>query len=383
MKLVRIYNALFAFIILTSSGFGQWSLQTGLNGKYDDNINNNYLQMKDKITSLSLTGLYTWETDNSATEMFYSGSLNYYNTTIDRTFHYHSIGIDYNHLYGEEQETHLNLGASYNTRINRNDYTLYDHAQISAFGTLKFPVGERFAGMTGYSFTYLDMKEVPDFNYIEHAAFFQLKSYLPTRTTIILQTDLGYKMYTTPNIDTSYTAGTGRWGEKNSSSTSSYPGVTQLIGMMRIGQAIVDGTGLSLSGHYILNLQSESRYILSYDGIVSGDDIFDDQYSYEGPSANITLTQLLPAQVVLKMTAGLQNRNYLLRPAYDLLGNEITDKRIDTRKNIFLSAEKNFEELGFSLGLSYEYLLNSSNDEYFNYNNNILGISLRYEYYSS
>lgn len=380
MKLFQAITVLFALAVVTSSGSSQWSLQTGLTGKYDDNINNNYLQIKDKITSLAFTGSYTWETDKNATEMFYSGSMNYYSSTIDRTFHYHSIGIDYNHLYGEEQETHLNLGTSYNTRVNRNDYTLYDHTQLSAFGTLKFPVAERFAGMTGYSFTYLNMKEVPDFNYIEHAAFFQIKSFLPTRTTIILQTDLGYKMYTTPNIDTSYTTGTGRWGQKSSSTTSSYPGVTQLIGMMRIGQAIVDGTGLSLSGQYILNLQSESRYILSYDGIVSGDDIFDDQYSYEGPSANITLTQLLPVQVVIKMTAGIQNRNYLLRPAYDIIGNEIADKRVDTRNNIFLSMEKNFEELGISLGLSYEYLQNSSNDEYFKYNNNIFGIGLMYEY---
>ncbi|MBA4311931.1 MAG: hypothetical protein C0417_04810 [Chlorobiaceae bacterium] len=380
MKLFQTITVLFTLAVVTSSGLSQWSLQTGLSGKYDDNINNNYLQMKDKITSLSLTGSYTWETDNSATEMFYSGSLNYYSTTIDRTFHYHSIGIDYNHLYGEEQDTYLNLGASYSTRINRNDYTLYDHNQLNLFGTIKFPISERFAGMSGYSFTYLNMKEVPDFNYIEHAAFFQLKSFLPTRTTIILQTDLGYKMYTTPNIDTTSTGSSGRWGDKNSSSTSSYPGVTQLIGMMRIGQAIVDGTGLSLSGQYILNLQSESRYILSYDGIVSGDDIFDDQYSYEGPSANITLTQLLPAQVVLKLTAGIQNRNYLLRPAYDLIGTEIADKRVDTRKNIFLSTEKNFEDLGISLGLSYEYLQNSSNDEYFKYSNNIFGISLMYQY---
>lgn len=380
MKSFRPVYIMIVMIALTSGGSGQWSLETGLSGRYDDNINNNYLRIKDRISSLSLTGSYTWEPDNSATELFYSGSLNYYGSTVARTFHYHTFGLDYSHIYGDDRETRLNAGASYSTRINRGDYILYDHSQMSAFSTVDFPIAESFTGMTGYSFTYLNMKEAPDFNYVEHAAFFQLKSFLPTQTTVILQADLGYKRYTTANIDTTQTAGSGRWGQSSSSDGSSNPGVTQMIGMMRIGQALIEGTGLSLSGQYILNLQSNPRYITSSDGIVSGDDIFDDQYSYQGPSFNLTLTQLLPAQVVLKLSGGMQNRDYLVRPAYDLAGIEIAPQRTDERKNIFLSIEKNFDELGLSLGLSYEFLENSSNDEYFNYNNNIFGLSLGYQY---
>jgi hypothetical protein len=264
-----IITLLIAVAVFPLNSLSQLTFHTGLSGRYDDNINNNYLQLKDKITTGGLTGSYIWETDNDAAELFYSGSLNYYSTTIERSFHYHTLGINYTHLYGEEQETNLDLNASYSTRINRSDYTLYDHSQLAVSGTLAFPMSETFDATTGYSFVYVNMKEVPDFNYFENSLFFQTKCFLPTQTTIILQTDLGYKQYTTPNADSNATSGSGRWGRQSSSDASSYPSVVQFIGMMRIGQSIIEGTGLSISGQYILNLQNESRYILSSDGIIS------------------------------------------------------------------------------------------------------------------
>ncbi len=342
---------------------------------YDDNVNNNYLRITDKVAQLSLQTAYEWERETHNTQIFYTGTLNYYDAVNERSFHYHSTGLTYSKLFGRDRQSLLNAGATYNLRADREAYTFYDHQQFSAYANLKHPLTENLLGRFGYSLRSLNFKELGDFNYTEHYFFAQLTRSLATKSTIIVEADLGTKIYATGNVDTT-TSQTGMRGRGRLMTTTSTPSVTQLIGLARVGQSLFEGTGLSVTAQYQINLQKEARFLSSDYGTISDDELFDDHYGYEGLQTSVMLTQLLPVGLVMKISGGAQNRNYADRPAYDLLGTQIADKRIDTRRILSAQLEKQFKSLGISLGLSYDYIRNSSNDLYYDYRNHAFAVEL-------
>jgi hypothetical protein len=359
----------------------QFSAEATVTTLLDDNVNNSYLQVRDKITEAGLKAGYDWETEVSNTQLFYSGSLNYFSAITDRTFQAHAFGGTYSYLFDEEKQTLLNTGATYGMRLGRGDYTIYDNTQLSLYANIKHSFAERLAGKASYSFRSVSFSELSDFNYTEHYGFIQGTFFRPTRTTLILEADIGTKIYSTPNYDSAMqqpSQGKGKGSAQHIAAST--PSVTQLIGLARIGQPIMEGTGLSLTTTYQVNLQKESRYLSSEYGTISDDELFDDHYGYEGLQTSLMLTQLLPAEMQLKLIGSLQDRNYSERPAYDLNNIQTADTREDTRKVLTLQLEKRFESIGVLLGLSYDYIINSSNDVFYDYTNNALTVRLSYSY---
>ncbi len=290
---------------------------------------------------------------------------------------HHSIGLAHSHLLGEELQTQLNAGLTCNLRRNRASYTFYDHQQVSAYVNLKHYLAERSLSRVSYSFRYLSFDELSDFNYVEHYGFAQLTQSFTTKTTLILEADLGTKIYTSANLEETASMSRGR-GHGGRVVAASRPKVTQFAGIARLGQSLVAGTGLSLTAQYQINLQKDSRYLSSEYGVISDDELFDDHYGYEGPQVNVMLMQLLPAGMVMKISGGTQQRKYSERPAYDLDGNQLAGERADTRRVLSMQLEKNFKTLGFSLGLAYDSIRNESNDRFYDYTNNALTAQLSF-----
>ncbi|MDZ7289695.1 MAG: surface lipoprotein assembly modifier [candidate division KSB1 bacterium] len=373
MRRLLMLTLLFSLVALGPGdpALAQFRLGAQLMTMYDDNVNNNYLSITDRVALLSLRMARDWEGERHNTQIFYIGSWNYFNTVNERAFHYHALGLTYSHLLGPEPHTTFNTGLTYNFRVNRASYTFYDHQQISAYANLRHHLAERTLGRLSYTLRYLDFSELADFNYVEHYAFAQLTQSFTTKTTLILETDLGMKIYTTANVEES---GAGRgYGRRITTST---PRVTQWAGIARLGQGLREGTGLSLTAQYQRNLQKESRYLSSDYGLISDDELFDDHYGYEGWQTSLMLTQLLPAGMVMKLAASVQDRHYSERAAYDLSGNPIADTRVDTRKAFSVHVDKSFRSLGIVLGLTYDYIRNASNDFYYDYNNRAITMQL-------
>jgi hypothetical protein len=145
--------------------------------------------------------------------------------------------------------------------------------------------------------------------------------------------------------------------------------------MVRVAQSIFEGTGVSLTGQYQWNIQKESRYLY---GSIPDDVIFDDHYGYEGLLLSVMFTQVLPLNSRLRFTVAKQNRIYSTLPAYNLIGNLVSDKRNDNRSVYTVQFKKDFEELDISVNATYDYIINSSNDVFYDYTNKAftLGISL-------
>ena len=361
--------------LLSAPASGQWSGGVQLGTMLDDNAFNNYLQVKDRLTEVSLQGAHDWETERGNLQLFYSGTLDYFSLLPSRTYQTHSAGGAYSQLFGDDDPTLLNAGGTFTLRDNHDEFSIYDHSQVSLYGNIHCPLSDLLRIRGGYAFRSVIFNELQDLDYLEHAFFIQSSISLLTRTTVILQTDLGFKTYTTPTAEDTQGSGSQRgrrWGE----TATSTPGVTQLTGTVRIGQGITEETGISLTGKYQLSLVKESRYLTFEDGILTDDEIFDDHYGYEGPLASLMVTQLLPAGLRLRATGSIQERHYSDRPAFDLLGVQIASQRIDTQSILSLSFDKAFPSLGLQASLVYDHIINASNDPFYSYRNHALSLWL-------
>jgi hypothetical protein len=360
-------------LISFSIAQSQFVLNTGIHNAFDDNVNNNYLNTFDQLTQFSVHSGYDFNNENYNLQLFYLGSFNYYKNIIARTFHTHSTGLVYSKLYGEESETALNVGANYNLRIGREDFAYFDNSQYVGYLNVKHQLSERTFGKLGYRIKYLGYKELADLNNIENYFFAQVMNFLPSRTTLAFEANLGVKTYTNAPPET--TAVTSGMGRRSSTVDDSKPSVIQLSGNARIAQSIFDETGISVTAGYQKNLQQETRY-LSSGYIVSDDDLFDDNYGYEGPSFEATLTHILPWSMMGKVSFNYFNKKYVNRPAYDLSDNIKSDERVDNVYTISIILEKEFHLLnGFTVSLLYDYIRNASNDDFYDYKNNVWAIS--------
>lgn len=370
MKLSKLNRlVLLAGLLLTFTTLrAQFFFEPGFSTMFDDNINNNALQIQDKIAVLTLNAGHAWDTARWNATLAYSGGLNYYQNVADRTNQSHTASLLLSRTFGdgeEGEEDILQMGISFGRGFYRGDYSLYDHALLSASISYKAFLSDRLLGKGGYAFRSMTFSSIPDFNYSEHVFSGSLSVAAAEATTIIGESEFGSKFYPP--------SGAGISGSPVGAA------VSQLTGGLRIGQGIVEGTGISLAAKYQWNLQKEVKSLLLTYGSVSDDELFDDHYGYEGLHPSVMLTQVLSGSAMLRMTAGTQERLYTSLPAYDAEGTVLADRRIDRRSYLALTFQKSFES-GFSLKAAFELIRNKSNDPFYDYSNQALTIQLAYPF---
>jgi hypothetical protein len=361
--------------VSTSIAAAQVSVKTDFSAMSDDNVDNNYLKTTDHVSVPSLGLTYDWSDDLQEAGVFYTGALNYYSDNTARTFLNHQAGIAYTRLFGSESETTLETKLSYGSRIGREDFSVFDYNQWFASAGTKHYFTETMMGQALYTFHTIAFHEMGDFNYSEHILSLKFSTYLSTQTAIILNMDVGGKYYSSIT-DSSSSSGSLSRGKGGSSQT--LPSVIQAAGSIRVGQSIWEGTGISVLAQYQTNLRKQTRYFSSEYGLMSDDEVFDDHYGYEGLLASAMLTQALPFKARLRFILGRQDRLYSNLPAYDLAGNVRADQRSDIRSTFTVDLTKSMESLGLDLTFTYDYIVNTSNDPFYDYVNNALTVNLSF-----
>jgi len=364
--LTMVFLMLFVF---TPGSFAQFSLNSALNVSFDDNIFNNYESTHDQVSELYLGLSNDFDTEKSNLQLYYDGSLSYYRKNVSRTFHQHTAGISYSNVFGKNINTTLNLGAYFDAVFNRTVYSYLDTRNVSAFGNIKHYLSKRVAGLLGYRFGYIMFKEFPDLNYIDNNVITRVTGYLPSKTTLSIESDLVIKTYTEIF---EMGSGQGRHGQSRMRSSSN-ESVIQIAVSGRIAQSMFELTGLSGGVKYQKNITDESRFV-STGTVLSVNDVFEDYYAYEGPVVDVSITQGLPWNIMANVSVSYQYKKYRNHPAYDLNQVEISGERIDKVTAVALSLEKDFNNLGF--GIYYTYLNNISNDAYYNFRNNVFTVGL-------
>lgn len=360
---------LMSLLVLGQSSTAQFNIHPTISTMADDNVNNNALQLKSNVTTLNLNSGYSWDNESNFTSLYYDGTFTYFESFLQRTNHFHSINGEAIQLFGEEDQNILATGALVGASINRDDYVIFDHTQISGYVNYKYFVNDWLINKFGYSFKALSFSSLEDFSYTEHAIFVHGAFAVTSTTTAIVQSDLGTKFYSTTPAGSSSSMRKGVM-------SSLLPSVTQLTGMVKLGQRITDDIGLSLTERYQWNIQKQTRYLSSDYGYISDDELFDDHYGYEGFHTNAVLTALLSETITLKLSGGLQDKLYSSLSAYDWDGNIVADQRVDARWYGNILLQKEFIDLGFTLKTSLDVIRNSSNDSYYDYTNNAFTFEL-------
>src|SRR3990172_5157505 len=164
-RMAILAGLLITFTTLRAQSF----FEPGFSTMFDDNINNNTLQIQDKIAAFSLTAGHAWDMARWNASLAYTGGLNYYQSVVDRTNQSHTASLSVSRHFGGDEEDILQAGISLDRGFYRGDYSLYDHALLSASASYRGFLSDRLLGKGGYAFRSMTFSNIPDFNYAEHA----------------------------------------------------------------------------------------------------------------------------------------------------------------------------------------------------------------------
>ena len=275
-------------------------------------------------------------------------------------------------------------GASLSLRLDRPLYSYRDFAAGRAFASFEPYLHPDLIARLDYTLSYQNFLNAADYSYREQHLDAQLTHYLPTRTTLQLNGELGLKSYLQETAQPSRNP--LLWGTR-----------------LKAAQSLGPNLGLQLAWHHQGILAGQSRYAdwFWYDPNKFFDDpyktkakwydpdelykkkapskaywydpdeLFEDRYSYSGDQWSATLKYLAPLNCELaRLPCYRESRLYSQRPAYDLAGVLTGKSTTETRHTARLGLARAFyldSTLFQEIALELEWLYRSvaSNDAFY------------------
>ena len=358
---------LFLLLLMAIATFevpAQLYLVADVEGYYDDNIFNNYLNESDFINAFSGELGYDFETEQNNFEIYYTGFFNRYYKYTGKSTTIHKFGAVNTYLFSE-YDNPLNIGINYAVRVNKEDYFIYDFNQISAYANYMHSISESNKLQFGVIGNRIDYENFSLFSHYQLKAFIRSINSFESRTSLTAAAEIDQKNYIEDY--------------KNQGLADE---VLQAKFYLQLGQGITDNLGLSAFAFLRNNLSGGNRYFNSIDYIYYEEELFNDIYSNEGIETGFTLSYLLLPNIMGKIAGRYEIRNYTDLPAADEEGNDLNELREDDQFSIGASLEFGLSEVisGLYLSLNYNYIKNNSNDDYYNYNNQIYAITLGFDF---
>ena len=363
MKLFSVASICFFLSgALSYSAFPQLSLSTRFENYYDDNIYNNFEKTSDLVHSGSLEAGYNVESEKNNFQLYYTGNVTYFTENIFKSSNSHKFGL-VNTLFVSEDENPINAGINFALRNNRDELSVYDLSQLSAYANYRHFLNETDYLLGGYTFFYNDYKNFDSFTHFEHRLFLKYSSTFSTMTMITIGTETDFKLY-----------------KLRYNSPGIADNISQWKSYIQLAQNITESTGISGYFLYRKNLTTGNRYITYTDYIYYEEEIFNDAYSNDGIEAGTSVTQLITGNIALKGELVYTQRKFNNLPIALRDGTETDILRSD---NYYaLGAEIMFDlqsiTQGLGLSLSYNYLVNNSNDYFYKYDNHLSSVTLEW-----
>ena len=407
-KFLFVALAVVTVVTFRRDAAAQLRTTLAVTASYDDNLFRNYLSQGDINTNSSLSLDYT--PPESDFNFFASGSAGTFRQFSDRRFVSGTLGGMYTTSFGEQSQNNFSVTSSYFARFNAGTHDVYNLSQFISSANLKYYLDfdNGFMGRIGYRLRYRSYHNLDQFTYTEHLGVAQLSKFFQTKTTIIVEFNLGNKQYSAvPTTVATTSSGSGSehggmhggsgWmnegenGEMMESSQWSYgnhsgsiitystPNTTQLTALARVAQSLGATTGLSVQYLRRSNITDRTRFITSSGTDFQGDaELWDDPYGYEGNEFDAVLTQILPWDITARLGADYLLKNYSRR-VFTAVDTDIPTGpfRDDTKAVAGIGLTKTFGEGFFSeltLTVNYMYQRNTSNDPYYDYTNNVFSI---------
>ena len=373
------------FLIFACSGLAQAQFNKiiEINSYADDNLYRSPDPVSDVLTNLYL-GL-SYKPEAGTINYYYDAHLFLYQEAVTRNFHLHEIGFDYYSSFGKQDQNYLYAGAAWLMRFDQEDYSYYDYNQLNAYLNLRFNFNAMLL-RTGYNFRYREYNAIPELTNFLNTVFIQANKTLPTRTSIILEANLGYKSFATQKSSAYSSMGMGRGRNlySSESSVSEIPSMQQAILIGRVAQSFHDKLGLYIQYRQQFNL-SDQTAVLSTDSYYQDEELFDDPFGYESREYSSQLSWIGPWNTQLKINAGQITKNYSSEQAFisaaDTTG--LGGARSDDRNYLSFSLSKSYKINTnwlnlFSINFNYSYIKNASNSYWYDYKNSIIGAGVQF-----
>lgn len=350
----------FLVLILSAAGFPQLNLSVSYEGYYDDNIFNNYEQTKDFINSFSLSSAYNIESELNNFQFYYQGNLSSYRTNQFKSSDSHRFGVVETYLFSADDNP-LNVGVNFSLRNNRDDFEIYNFGQLSAYINYRHNVFENNYLLGGYLFNSNTFKNLTRFSYYEHKFFARWISTPGENFNIAAGSEVNYKKYVEQYdyVD--------------------YANDALLIKLaLNFTWTAAENVQLGLYGEFRNSPTEVSRYLISDDYYYYEEEIFNDMYSNNGITAGAAINFLPVDQLLLSLEARYMTRNFTSLLTADMSGITSNTLRQDKQTAFGISAGYDLEFIlnGLSLEAGWNYLINSSNDYFYDYTNNLIAASI-------
>jgi Surface lipoprotein assembly modifier len=363
-KIISLYLLVLLISVFSFNLQAQFYLTADVEGYYDDNIFNNYLNESDFINAFSGELGYDIESEQNIFEVYYIGFFNRYYKYTDKSTVIHKAGLVDTYLFSENDNP-LNVGINYTVRINKEDYYIYDFNQISVYANYMHSISESNKIQLGVIGNRIDYENFSLFSHYQLKAFLRSINSFESRTTLTIAAEIDQKIYI-----------------EKMQSQGLTDEVLQAKLYLQLGQGITDDLGLSAYAFLRNNLSGGNRYFNTIDYVYYEEELFNDIYSNEGIETGMTLSFLFLPNIMGKISGRYEIRNYTDLPAADESGNELDEMRQDNQYSAGASLEFGLGEIlsGLYLSLNYNYIKNISNDYYYDYNNQLYAITLGFDF---
>lgn len=348
------WSVLVLTLVTTAGAWAQFVPSINLYTSYTDNLFQTHDGQSDWITQAYIDLDYA---PSGPLRFYYAGNASVFSQFEDLFSHTHQAGLSY---YKPKGENDLLYGrARLSARLDRAIYSYRDFVQGEVYGLGKFYLRPTLLGRGGFALRYWEYVNERDYSYIEQEVFGKISQFLPSRTTLQADSELGVKTYVRARPQDPRTLLETRSGNGRS--------LIQLVSRFKVAQALTQGTGLQLEYQHRANLAGQIRF--ADPNLYDPDaDLFDDRYSYAGHHYRTALKHLGVWEVELEASAQWEQRRYQGRPALDLDGIFIGDgvTRKDRRTTLAMGLERSFGwEREVVVQLDWLYREVDSNDPYY------------------
>ncbi len=357
---------LFTLLLLTFSSVqlkAQLNFYTGFDGYLDDNIYNNYLGISDMINSFSFGTSLDFESTINDFGLYYDGNLTLFNENTFKSSNTHKIGI-VNSFYFSDVNP-LNIGANYSFRNYDEGYDVYDWKQISLYLNYRQYTFDNDFILTGYVFNRIDYLNLETFSYNEHRGFIKYKAMFSSKTSLLFGIEGNYKDYI-----------------QKFNQSGIIDNALQLASYIRIAQSLGGSTGLSLFAQLRKNIKDGNRSVNWNEYIYYEEEILSDRYSHDGYDGGLKLTQMLTPALILSVYVNYAKRNYTNLRAADLEGYDLDYTREDDNLSYGVQLEASLGSIlpGLYGNLYWNNVRNTSNDDFYDYQNQVFSAGLEFNF---
>jgi hypothetical protein len=294
--------------------------------------------------------------------------------------------------FSDSMVTYLHIKPALSGRFDHDAYNFYDYRSASLSGMLRWnPFGSLISRIQ-YGAEFKDHPYMIQFTHVEQLLGLTLSMRVMKHTECFVTGEFGYKVYTRDVADTTYETtvnqGKGKGSVKKkikSIEINSTPSTDQLAAGLGIVQTLGASSTASLSYVKRVNPSNNARWLDKRGDIQAYEaDVFDDRYGYQSHELAGHIETLMLFGLPLTVHAEYQWK-YYPRVATDIDGyansgnKKRADKRLEFSAQLSVPVMKKSDGSALmSVGCSYSFIRNQSNDAYHDYYTNQISAVLEF-----